>query len=158
MGFSRLGIVLLAASIAGNGCNWITRRSDFERDPLVMSHLTHNKNDPSYAGVENESADDQPPQGLAQSPSVSRKPPAADGYRHALFEENAPRRRSALHADDYSWLEGRLTLRTGKRAGWHVRYAPMTENDRFGGELLLIEHSQLKLMREGDRVHLEGKV
>lgn len=149
--------VSLASSLSLVGCSWVNNRSDFERDPFVMSHLTHHKNDPLYAGSESENAFEEEPR--LQSASVSRKLPTRSSARGshermAYQEEKGTPTRSA----DFQWIEGRLTHRNGKNKGWFLRYATDSSQDPYQGELPLGESPRLGLAREGDRVRLEGKL
>ncbi|MFO0944790.1 MAG: hypothetical protein U1D30_02405 [Planctomycetota bacterium] len=74
--------VSLATCVSFGGCSWVNNRSDFERDPFVMSHLTHHKDDPLYAGSESENAFED--EARLQSASVSRKLPARGNSAAAI--------------------------------------------------------------------------
>lgn len=127
-----LGLLLPLA-----GCGWIRPRSDFERDPFVMSHLTKDGDDGVAWGEKSD----------RRLSFTSHKP----GER-----ADAPRDRRA-HADDYHWIVGRLDRSTDSDAGWIVIYENHV-GDRYEGQLPLEKSSQLGLVREGDRVLLEGEV
>lgn len=134
------------------GCGWVNTRSNFERDPFVMSHLTHQKNDPLYAGSDSDHAfdDDKP----LQAASVSRKEPRSD-YRQMSYQ-NEPSQLS--RASDFSWIEGRLVHRAGPESGWYVRYVDESNSGRNDAEIRLVDSPRLGLARAGDRVRLEGQV
>ena len=141
------GLLLLAGA---GGC-WkskspYARRSTFDRDPLVMAHLTHPK-DRDYARSESELAapDDVPPV-QAASLSSSKKPALAGASGYAKPQRGK--------ADDYSWLRGQVSKVAGV---WRVKYGA-AEDDRFSGSLALAPFSALAMLREGDEVYLAGKL
>ena len=143
------GVATLLPAI---GCGWVRNRSAFERDPFVMSHLTHSKADPLYASSENSDVFDDEP--ALQAASVSRKA-SRSSVRQAVA---APTIEPLYgHAPDYRWLRGRLERREGPRPGWYVQYATADE-PRFDGRLLLAANRRLDLLREGDHVRLSGRL
>lgn len=130
---SRQWMLIGTLSLA-TGCQWIHTRSDFERDPLVSSHLNGKKDGgsaPTSSAVAN-----------APKTTVARKPIGP----------------GPSHAPDYRWIDGRLVYKHGRGEGWHLRYAPWYEKDRYNGEIRLAPHPRLGMVKEGDRVRVEGKV
>jgi hypothetical protein len=127
-------------------------RSAFDRDPLVMAHLTHAKDDPAYRDTETDLARiDEPQLQPASSHSKSNKP-TIDGPT----SYNAPAR---SRAPDYQWVRGVVhTARAdGGGSAWYVDYS-RTSKDKFGGRLRLNSTPRLGLLREGDPVHLTGRI
>jgi hypothetical protein len=145
----------MTACVAAVGCGWMKTRSDFERDPFVMSHLTHDKKDPMFAASENDlSLDGDEPR--MQSASTSRKPKPT--RYDAPSDPRGASAASLARADDYSWLEGRLSRQGGRSGGWYIRYATAGEGDRYGGQLRIVNNQRLGVAREGDVVRLAGRV
>lgn len=61
------------------------------------------------------------------------------------------------HDADYSWIVGRLRQRRGSDPRWYVEYA-RPGDDPYGGEIDLEQSPELGLVREGDRVRIEGRI
>lgn len=160
--FVLTGFALVSAGAIG--CGWMNTRSDFERDPFVMSHLTHEKRDPMYATTDSDvHLDDETPK--VRSASTSRKTPYSSEPRRLGLREGAsteagiePIGAKEGLSDDYGRLSGALERRKGNRGGWFIRYGSGSDTDRYGGELLIVNPDRLGLAREGDRVELEGQV
>lgn len=148
---ARILLAGLTVAVGANGCGWLTPPrlgNASQRDPLLMSHLTHGKNDPTFAGSETGMAFDD--ESVVQSASVSRKyTPATSQLRSQTLTDVA---------NDHSWLQGTLERREGNRPGWYVRYASASSKDPYGGVLLLQDDPRLGLLRVGDRVFIEGQV
>lgn len=157
----RIRLVCLGIAGVTWGCGWVQPRSDFDRDPFVMSHLTHSREDPLFAGSENESTF-QRDESAVQSASISNKPgqgkKTTSDYQNTVYREQAAETPAPGRGKDYSWLEGRLGHRTGKEGGWFIQYARSFENDNYGGELRFANTPRLGLLREGDRVLVRGAV
>lgn len=145
--------ILLAASFLSvlcNGCGWLGNRNGGERDPLLMSHLTHSKGDPMFAGTDSSVTVDDT--SVAQSASISRK---------ILQDSKKAPLSQASYTDvgeDFTWLKGRLERRKGSRGGWYLRYASPGSKDPYGGAVLLQDDPRLGLFRVGDRVFVEGNL
>lgn len=145
------------------GCTALRSQSGPPRDPLVMSHLTHSKEDPLFAGSENGPFPD-PKDDPIRSATVARKLdrlPEIDNqsFRNASLRTLVPEQQPEHgHASDFRWLVGRVMHRDAPRAGWYLRYAPHFDGDRHGGEIALAENHRLTLLRDGDRVFVEGRV
>ena len=62
------------------------------------------------------------------------------------------------HASDYSWLIGKIhsVHITGRR--WKIRYAPIDEQDRWGGSVVLAEDARIDKFTDGDFVYAEGEI
>ncbi len=61
------------------------------------------------------------------------------------------------HAPDYSWLTGELHY-LHVRNIWQVRYAPVDEEDRYGGSLTLAGGGPMTGFRSGQTVRVEGQL
>lgn len=138
--------ILLAPFLGG--CGWISTRSDFDRDPFVMSHLTKGSGDPSVAY-------DEELDGKRSflSASTSRK-------QNPSLKRHTGRRSAAQasHAADYRWIRGRLSRSKNAPNNWSIQYPHGEASDAFGGELVLERTPKLGLLREGDLVLLEGQL
>lgn len=147
MHLARNVVTAVAIAAVVSGCSWLNFRSGGnQRDPLLMSHLTHGKTDPMFAGSETAlTFDDQSP---IQAASVSRKYPKSQSLTPT--QENTP--------GDFRWLKGRLERRGGPRPGWYLRYSDVAGNDPHGGAIRLQEDPRLGLLREGDHVYVEGEI
>lgn len=147
------GILAAALATTTVGCQWINSRSAFERDPLVMSHLTNDRSESAFA------ADDQPAKRGRWAWLTASHPGGAAPVQTASRSESSPTpAKSSAAAPDHSWVVGRLRQRRGADNGWYIQYGHVDDQDRYGGELD-VEHSpKLGLVREGDKVLLEGEV
>src|SRR5207249_590964 len=54
------------------------------------------------------------------------------------------------HAQDYSWLEGTLEYTHSDSGRWKLRYAPLSEEDPFGGSVVLDPDPKLQSFQPGD--------
>ena len=62
------------------------------------------------------------------------------------------------HADNHSWLKGRLEYSQARRC-WKLRYIPIDgETDRFGGSVILQKTSLLSGYERGDYVEVKGRL
>lgn len=61
------------------------------------------------------------------------------------------------HAPDYGWVQGELQYVHAHKA-WRIRYAPVDEEDRFGGGLWLANPAQVNGYKEGQIVRIGGRV
>lgn len=146
---TNLGRCITVAACLASGCQWVSRRSDFDRDPFVMSHLTHNKNDPLFTNSENDELNDDP---IKRSASTSRKFVSHErGFGDVASAGGA-------HADNFQWIEGRLVYRGDAAGGWFIAYDESRTGDRFGGQLRIDADAHLGVLREGDRVRASGSV
>ena len=95
------------------------------------------------------------------SSSVPPEPaarPIVDVLRPTSHTQAAPRTPVMTHADDYSWVQGKL-YRVHVRGGvWVVRYASLDVTDRFGGSLVLARDRRVDNLREGDFVRVQGEL
>ena len=62
------------------------------------------------------------------------------------------------HASDYSRLTGQLSFVHADGGLWVLRYAPLAEEDRNGGSVILARDRMMNNYREGDLVTIEGQV
>ena len=138
-------MLLTGTALLLAGCGWIRPRSDFERDPFVMSHLTKG-NEGAYA------ADDLDGRRGILSASTSRKRvPPLPSARDTQTGGPTP----SAHASDFSWVRGRLLRQRDEIV---VQYADGGTDDEFGGRLRLEKTPELGLFRSGDFVVVTGEV
>lgn len=64
----------------------------------------------------------------------------------------------ANHADDYSTLTGQLFFVHTDGGRWVLRYAPISQEDRFGGSVILTRDARLGPCQEGDLVTVRGEI
>lgn len=152
---SLLGLAVLAAAAGCKspfGFGQPASRSAFDRDPLVMAHLTHAKDDPAYRDTETDLAQIESPQlQPASSHTKSNKP----RFETDVPVYDAPAR---SRAPNYGWVRGVVySTRTENGPVWYVDYS-RSSKDQFGGRLRLAPSPRLGLLREGDPVHLTGRV
>lgn len=62
------------------------------------------------------------------------------------------------HADNYTWLIGRLQRVSTPNEQWKIRYAPLDEEDQWGGSMVLAPDARLTSYNDGDIVYLEGQI
>lgn len=146
----------LVSALVLAGCGTTDNGSGMERDPFMMSHLTHQKEDPLFTNSESEVSFDLDEFSMQSgSGSVSRKPTLQSSdatYQRMTYSSSETDARHRL-------LEGQLEYhRVGHKPGWYVRYSSDPNSDRHGGRLRLVDDPRLGLFREGDRVQLEGKI
>jgi len=61
-------------------------------------------------------------------------------------------------AANYSNLTGQLFYVHADGGLWVLRYAPLSEEERYGGSVVLARDSMMNSYREGDLVSVEGQV
>ncbi|MBV9125506.1 MAG: hypothetical protein JO112_19330 [Planctomycetes bacterium] len=59
------------------------------------------------------------------------------------------------HAPDYSWLTGELQFIHAHNV-WHLRYASLGMEDRYGGSVALVETGSMSGFKSGQMVRVEG--
>ena len=99
------------------------------------------------------------------SATTSQPPPgkqATNPYPRRLPESNKPISFTPSakygHADDHSWLKGRIEYSQARRR-WKLRYIPIDgETDRFGGSVILRKTSLLSGYERGDCVEVKGRL
>ena len=155
-----LGLAMLSA--AGCKTPWTSKqpqrtKSAFDRDPLVMAHLTHAKDDPAYRDSDIDfSPSNEPrlqPASATSNLTRSNKPMSPGSVIGAI---DGPIRG---RAPDYSWLRG--TVRTaGNRFEENAVFLDFgrSDGDRFGGKIKLANSPRLELLRDGDLVYLTGQL
>lgn len=148
---------MCAAAIGVGGCGWVSRSSQYERDPFVMSHLTHSKEDPMFAATDGDhhvSVDTEPSRSASLTHNSRRPSRSNNDSSHSAF-----RHVSHSAADEqYRQLNGTLGYRTGKYGGWYIRYAGKGSGDPYGGEIVFANSPRMGLLREGDQIRVEGRV
>jgi hypothetical protein len=159
LGSRDVGVLVTLALVTG-GCSSTRPTAGPRRDPLIMSHLTHSKDDPLYAGSESNPFSDDRDDPIKAT--VSRKPDSSDDSAIDVDFVGIGVARSSLgqkaQTRDYRRLSGRVTYRESPQPGWRLRYAPSFAGDQYGGELRLDGHARLSLLRHGDPVSVEGQV
>jgi len=61
------------------------------------------------------------------------------------------------HADDYSWLKGRLQKVHVPGVEWKIRYLPIDQADQWGGSVVLAPDIRLEDFKDRDVVYIQGK-
>jgi hypothetical protein len=61
-------------------------------------------------------------------------------------------------AADYSWLTGQLFYVHADGGLWVLRYAPLSDEDRNGGGVVLVRDRQMDSYRHGDLVKVHGEL
>jgi len=74
------------------------------------------------------------------------------------FELDRRYEKRVSRATDYSHLTGQLSYVHADGGLWVLRYAPLAEEDRYGGSVVLARDSMMNSYREGDLVSVEGQV
>lgn len=146
-----LGITLAGSSLGLLGCAGSgTARNGSDRDPFVMSHLTHGKGDPAFAGTENAYSLGEDPAGSTKWASNKPRPLQVHGRLPGFAEP------PSSSADVPRQLTGTLGFHEGPMGGWHLRYGCASSDDPLGGQVQLADHERLGLLRVGDRVYVTG--
>jgi hypothetical protein len=81
---------------------------------------------------------------------IAATPPAETPKRPEAQKAEA----SFAHGEDYSWLRGEVEYSFLSK-GWRLRYAPLDEEDKYGGSLTLVDGQQHHL-RDGQLVQVNG--
>ncbi len=89
---------------------------------------------------------------------VSTVPPQA--VRTPAMEIAREYLHKVANADDYSWVTGQLFyIHIHADQGlWLVRYAPVDNEDRYGGSVVLASAASMANFREGDLVTVHGEI
>jgi hypothetical protein len=92
--------------------------------------------------------------GLPEAPTVKAAGVAGSTSKEPPIATNVP---SGNHADDYSWVKGKL-LRGLSRGGYvQVRYADHSQEDRHGGAVMLVG-TVSDQYKDGDVVLVRGRI
>ena len=62
------------------------------------------------------------------------------------------------HGENHGWLLGYLQRVHSPQHQWKVRYAPLDENDEWGGSVILSTDARLDDFEDGDAVYVEGDI
>jgi hypothetical protein len=62
------------------------------------------------------------------------------------------------HGENYEWLVGTLQRVHTPGGEWKVRYAPLYEQDRWGGSVILAPDIRLETYEDGEFVHVVGEI
>lgn len=95
---------------------------------------------------------------------ASQEPPLAGSKAAAASPAPEPVLRASYvpkigAAEDYSWVTGQLLyLHAAGQGFWVVRYAPVDQEDRYGGSVVLAGATNMRNFREGDLVCVHGEV
>jgi hypothetical protein len=150
-----IGVLLAGCCLAPLACqsHSSNNRSTFDRDPLVMSHLTHRRDDPAFAESESDVGKEDETPIKPASISKSNKPVRPELTAAAYGGPSRGR------APDYSWLRGSVRYHRddGGENGWYIHYG-RSEKDRYEGKLRLASSPRLGLLREGDEVQITGRL
>jgi hypothetical protein len=130
-----LPILTAAWLISTTGCSWINPRSGFERDPFVMSHLSR--------------SDDFAFNGEAPASRV------AYAARNSSESATGQGRSLPTHADDFSWVMGRIAPSTQEDGVWALQF---DDSKGLQREIPLESHPLLGKVRPGDKVMVEGNL
>jgi hypothetical protein len=129
-----LTIVTVVGSFTLIGCSWINPRSGFERDPMVMSHLSRSS-DLAFNGPSKEGA----------GPALIAGRPGASASSSSV--------RLASHAVDFRWVLGRIERSVQDPSQLAVQFEDVQGEAR---EIPLEPHPSLQMVRPGDKVMVEG--
>ncbi len=61
------------------------------------------------------------------------------------------------HAEDYSWLKGRLQKVHVPGVEWKIRYSPIDEVDQFGGSMVLAPDIRMEDFKNLELVYIKGR-
>lgn len=126
-------------------------RPQAPRDPMVMSNLTHDKEDVMFASTENE-REMESSGGLMHAASISKKSnysPESPGLAPAAVTVE-----SALLGS--STVEGRLTYRERPSQGWFIQNEDRVTGESSGARFRLLDAPHLAMFRDGDWVRVHG--
>lgn len=62
------------------------------------------------------------------------------------------------HEKNYRWLLGHLQRVHSTNHRWKIRYAPLDQNDEWGGSVILAPDARLDEWNDGDMVYVEGEI
>lgn len=62
------------------------------------------------------------------------------------------------HGEEYGWLRGQLQRVHVPGSDWKLRYAPLSEVDKWGGSMVLAPDARLDDYEDGDFVYVEGEI
>jgi hypothetical protein len=102
-----------------------------------------------------------PPAAPTTAPRPSVTPASATSNETDLnrpFEPSRRRDERAGHAADYSRLTGQLYRAHVDGGLWVLRYAPLGQEDKHGGSVILTNDRQLGSYKEGDLVTVHGSI
>lgn len=60
-------------------------------------------------------------------------------------------------ADDYRWLNGQVRYDSFSKA-WRLRYAPLDEEDAYGGSVTLVDDGTLGKLKDGQFIRVHGSL
>ncbi|MFQ5731696.1 MAG: hypothetical protein ACE5KM_07060 [Planctomycetaceae bacterium] len=72
--------------------------------------------------------------------------------------ERTPKTGPYGHARDFSWLMGNLHHVHVNGGSWKIRYAPLDQQDFWGGSVVLSEDVRIDQFKDGDFVYAEGEI
>jgi len=107
-------------------------------------------------GCQTEVTPEPAPPGVARVTSQ----PEAPAQRMTPKSQRTPSRGPAFnHAEDYSWLIGKLRrVHVTGEGAWKIRYLPLDEQDQWGGSFILAEDARIDKFTDGDSLYVEGEV
>jgi hypothetical protein len=89
--------------------------------------------------------------------SIAEKPAIKEPLRQPERVATQPETTMA-HADDYSWLCGRISRDFKNPNTWRLRYLSLDQTDDYGGALTLAEDESLRNLKDGMCVKVWGRV
>ncbi len=147
-----LGVLVFGLCTSSIGCQWISPRSNFERDPLVMSHLSNRSTSAKRSvGYSDEAGKSKPYESRYLNPN-------GNGIERASLNDSESG--SVRNADwpEYKSLTGRVHYRIGRNPGWYLHFTQRNRNDKLGAAIMLADGPKLGLIREGDLVRISGEI
>jgi hypothetical protein len=141
-----LGIIATLAA-AGCGCHHATCREPCAGTAAVVGSTPAVQPAPLAAQ-----------ESLDRSESTYQAPRSYQTERRYNEVPAEPGGKTYGHADDYTWLIGRLQKISTPTEQWKIRYAPLDEEDQWGGSMVLAPDARLAQYRDGEVVYLEGQI
>lgn len=107
---------------------------------------------------------EKPPTPMA--PMVPKEEPPKEIDRVSSPAKQAPKPKkggtvydsSFGKAKDFSWLAGRLRRVHVNGGSWKLRYAPLHQQDKWGGSVVLAEDARIEQFSDGEFVYVEGEI
>ena len=94
----------------------------------------------------------------SSKPAVTAVPAVRTGPASAPAETVSRRGPATIHgrAADHSWLQG--VIDKHYQGHWELRYCDPSEEDEWGGKVILDDDSRLTSVKPGDVVRVEGEI
>ena len=62
------------------------------------------------------------------------------------------------HGENYEWLMGVVHRVHIPRKGWKIRYAPLDQQDQWGGSVVPAPDVRIDGFQDGDNIYVEGEI